>query len=395
MSEWIKTLPENEVEARPSAVLLDIIVLLAKYKRLIIGLPLVFALLAAAITFAMDPSYSSTTKLLPPQQAQSSASALLSQLGGVASIAAGVGGLKNPNDLYVGMLKSRTVADALIAKFDLKQRYETESLERARKRLAEKTAITSGKDGLITIQVEDSDPANAAKIANTYVDELLRLTRVLAVTEASQRRLFFERQLELAKDNLANAEVTLKGALDSRGVISVDAESKAIVETLARLKAQISAKDIQLNSMKAFVTPANPEYQKVAEELASLRSELSKLENGRGASTVSATSGGFENIKLLRDLKYYQMLYELLAKQYEVARLDEAKDPSIIQVLDAAVVAEHPIKPRRLLIVVTASLVGFIVAIFFAFANEAKMRAISAPGGSEKWSLFKSYMSFK
>jgi uncharacterized protein involved in exopolysaccharide biosynthesis len=208
--------------------------------------------------------------------------------------------------------------------------------------------------------------------------------------------MFFERQLELSKDNLVKAEMSLKGALDTRGVISVDSESKAIVETGARLKAQLSAKEIQLNSMKAFVTASNPEYRRVEEELNSLRSELSKLENGRVIPGVDAQpnrdQNGFENIKLLRDVKYYQMLYELLAKQYEVARLDEAKEPSVIQVLDPAIAPERPFKPKRTLIVMLSTLIALVVAVFGAFICEAKDRALLLPGAAIKWNEFKSYM---
>ena len=351
-----------------SVNILDILITLAKNKRLIICIPVVFAVLAGAISFALPNTYRASTKLLPPQQAQSSAAALLSQLGGVAGMAAGVAGLKNPNELYVGMLKSRSVADRLISQFGLKSAYDVDSLEKARKKLEDNTQIRTGKDGLIIIEVDDRDQKRVAALANGYTAELSQLTKTLAVTEASQRRLFFEQQLQKAKDNLANAEMTLKGAMSASGVISVDAESRAILETLARSKALISAKEIQLNSMRAFLTTSHPDYRRAEEELLSLKSEVAKLENGRDAATAqvggdTGEQSGFKNIKLLRDLKYYQMLYELLAKQYEAARLDEAKDPSVIQVLDPAVEPERKIKPVRWLIIVLAGAFGLCVAV--------------------------------
>jgi uncharacterized protein involved in exopolysaccharide biosynthesis len=270
----------------------------------------------------------------------------------------------------------------------------------ARSRLEANTSISAGKDGLITIEVEDKSQKMVSKLANSYVDQLLQLTKVMAVTEASQRRMFFERQLELSKDNLARAEMSLKGALDTRGVISVDSESRAILETVGRLKAQVSAKEIQLSSMRAFVTTSNPDYKRVEEELNSLRAELSKLENGRAGNqavneVTGAKAGGLENIKLLRDLKYYQMLYELLAKQYEVARLDEAKDPSIIQVLDPAIEPERKFKPHRALIVLLSTLVGFFAAISWAFISEAKNKALRSASGVSQWNELKSHLRFK
>jgi uncharacterized protein involved in exopolysaccharide biosynthesis len=231
------------------------------------------------------------------------------------------------------------------------------------------------------------------------VDELIQLTRVLAVTEASQRRVFYEKQLEAAKDNLARAEISLKGALYTRGVISVDSESRGIVETLGRLRAQVSAKEIQLDAMRAFVTKSNPEYKRTEEELNSLKTELSKLENGRSGnsdnSAQGSAAGGFENIQLLRDVKYYQMLYELLAKQYEAARLDEAKNPSVIQVLDSAVEPERKFKPRRSVIVVLSTFGAFLFAVLWAFFSESRKRALASTEGAAQWSEFKSHLRFK
>jgi uncharacterized protein involved in exopolysaccharide biosynthesis len=228
---------------------------------------------------------------------------------------------------------------------------------------------------------------------------LVELSKTLALTEASQRRVFYEGQLEAAKNNLATAEMSLKGALDTRGVISVDSESRAIVETVGRLRAQVSAKEIQLNSMRAFVTESNPSYKQAEEELASLRNELSKLENGRASGSAAGAGavkpGGFENIKLLRDVKYYQMLYELLAKQYEVARLDEAKNPSIVQVLDSAIEPERKSKPHRAIIVILSTLGAFFFAIMWAFVTEARNKALASEQGAVKWQELKSHLRFK
>jgi uncharacterized protein involved in exopolysaccharide biosynthesis len=377
--------------------LFRLLIVLAKYKKLVIGIPLATAIVSCALSFALPNEYKATTKLLPPQQAQSGAAAMLSQLGGAAALAGGLGGLKSPNDLYIGMLKSRTVADNLIAKFNLKSIYDTDSQEKARKKLEDDTAITAGKDGLITVEVENTDKKLVAKIANSYVEQLFALTKVLAVTEAAQRRVFFEQQLEQAKDNLAKSEMSLKSALDAHGVISVDTESRAILETVGRLRAQISAKEIELSSMRAFLTANNPSYRRTEEELLSLRAELSKLENGRPQQSEAQESNrtGLKNIKLLRDVKYNQMLYELLAKQYEIARLDEAKDPSIIQVLDSAVEPERKSKPKRVLIVLTSTLFAALAAVALAFLSEAKQKALLHSDGREQWQELKTHLGLK
>lgn len=370
-----------------------ILIALAKRKKLVLGLPVAAMMLAAIVSMIIPPVYEANTKLLPPQQSQSGAAALLSQIGGMAGAVVGGAGLKNPSEVYVGMLKSRTIADNLIRRFDLKKAYDTESEERARKKLAENTVIASTKDGLITIEVEDENKPRVAKLANAYVEELLKLTKVLAVTEAAQRRLFFERQLEMSKNNLANAEVALKRALDSHGVVSVDSESRALVETTGRLRAQISAKEIELNSMSAFVTTNNPAYRRAQEELNSLRAELARLENGRPATgnepLTTDKQSGLDNIKILRDVKYYQMLYELLAKQYEAARLDEAKDSSVIQVLDPAVEPERRSKPKRSIMVVVTGVCAFMIAALLALFSEFKAAIMREPASAAKWAELK------
>jgi uncharacterized protein involved in exopolysaccharide biosynthesis len=379
----------------------DLLIVLAKHKKAILGFPVLAALIAVGISFALPNVYRASTKLLPPQQAQSGTAALLSQLGGVAGLAAGAAGLKSPNEMYVSMIKSRVVADKLIGKYDLRKEYNLDSLEKTRDKLEENTVVTSGKDGLIIISVDGEDQNLVAKLANSYVSELISLTRVLALTESSQRRLFFERQLELAKNNLATAEVKLKQALDSRGVISVDSESRAIVETVGRLRAQASAKEIQLSSMSAFVTSSNPEYRRVAEELSSLRAELSRLENGRAPDSSPSPdktlekTAGLENIKVLRDVKYYQMLYELLAKQYEAARLDEAKESTIIQVLDPAITPERKFKPKRALIVMLTALAVFLISVVGAFLVEGRKRFLKNAPKSPRISELRSHMRFK
>src|SRR5213076_3323390 len=251
---------------------------------------------------------------LPPQQTQST-SAVLAQLGNLAGLAGGpaAAGLKNPNDLYVGMLKSRAVADNLIQRFDLNRLYDQNYQSLTRKRLEKETTITAGRDGIITIQVDDKDPKRAADLANAYVDELMKLTKVLAVTEASQRRLFFERQLLQVKDNLTTAEVAARQGLQKGGLAQVDAQGRSMIEVTARLRAQISVKEVQIGSMRTFAAEGNPELQRTQEELQALRRELARIEGSSPITGVGKreTSGGsgLDNLGRLRDVKYYEFLY--------------------------------------------------------------------------------------
>jgi len=391
MADMQVTSTQDNTAASGDVTLIDIAIAFGRYKKKILGIPLLVAVVAAGVSMIVPPKFTGKAQLLPPQQAQSGAAALLSQLGGsFGGLAAGAAGLKSPAEMYIGMLRSRTIADKLIKKYDLINVYDVETMEKARRHLADATAISTGKDGLISIEFQDKNKKMVAPLTNDYVSELIGLTKVLAVTEAGQRRIFYEQQLEQARDNLTKAESSLKAGLDSRGVISVDAESQAVMATMGRLRASISAKEIELNSMRAFMTPNHQEYKKVEEELASMRTEISRLEGGNRQGNASEketadTRGGFESIKLLRDVKYYQMLYELLAKQYEVARLDEAKEPSVIQVLDKAEEPERKSGPSRALIVVMSAAAALFLTACGVMAVEWRRRMLATRAGALRW----------
>jgi tyrosine-protein kinase Etk/Wzc len=382
---------------------LDLLIVLAKHKRVVLGVPVAAAIVALAVSLLLPNIYTGTTRILPPQQSASAASALLTQLGGALGGLAGLAGssgVKNPGDLYIGMLKSRTVADNLIARFDLNKVYEQEYQSRTRKVLERNTSITAGiKDGIIVIEFDDKDPRRAAEIANGYVDELIKLTRVLAVTEAGQRRLSFERQLVQAKDNLAAAEIAARQGLEKGGITQVDAQGRGMIEVTSRLRAQISVKEVQLGAMRTFATDRNPELQRTQEELEALKRELSRVEGSSPLAAVGKVgktgNSGLENLSRLRNVKYYEFLYELLAKQYELARIDEGKDATIVQVVDRAIEPDRKSKPFRSLIVLLWTLVALVASILWAFIREAAARAQADPEQSSRLAALRGYLRWK
>ncbi|GAB4173982.1 MAG: Wzz/FepE/Etk N-terminal domain-containing protein [Rhodocyclaceae bacterium] len=371
--------------------LLDLALVLAKHRRLVLGLPLAAALVAAAISLVVTPIYTGTARILPPQQSQSTAAAMLGQLGAVAGLAGAGLGIKNPNDLYVGMLKSRGIADRLIERFRLREAYDADTMDDARKALGKRTTVTSGKDGIITIEAEDEDPKKAAAMANAYVEELDRLNDRLAVTEASQRRLFFEKQLKASKDALAGAEVELRRTQEKTGLIKLDEQGKAIIEAVARLRAEIASREVQLGAMRTFATERNPEYVRLRQELSGMREQLGRLEKSSSTAegdilvpTGKVPEAGLEYVRRLREVKYQEAMFELVAKQYELARLDEAKDVSIIQSLDRAVAPERRTRPKRALITVLSAVVALFVAVLAAFVLEALEKARRDPEGAAR-----------
>jgi uncharacterized protein involved in exopolysaccharide biosynthesis len=357
---------------------LDMFAVLAKYKKLLISLPLLVGLVVLALSFIMPNIYTAKAVLMLPQQGQSGAAAMLGQLGALAGAAGGALGVKNPTDIYIGLLKSRTVSDRLIARFDLQKIYDQKLASYTRKSLASNTLISAGKDGLINIEVDDEEPKRAAAIANAYHEELERLTRTLALGEASQRRLFFEKQLVQAREELAKAEFDLQKTQEKTGVVQLEGQAKAIIEGVAQLRAQIAAKEVQLGAMRTFATGQNPDYLRAQQELSGLRGQLKSREqqSGTNESTLISTSKapqiGLENLRKIREVKYHEAVMEIMAKQFELAKVDEARDSALVQVVDKAIEPDRKSKPKRAIIAIAAFFAALIFAVLLAFFLESK-----------------------
>ncbi|MBI5068805.1 MAG: lipopolysaccharide biosynthesis protein [Deltaproteobacteria bacterium] len=376
--------PNPALPAPPEMVPLDLLIVVGRHKRLVARITIATAALSIVASLLLPRTFTAATRILPPQQGQSTAAALLGQLGGgLAGMASGALGIKNPSDLYIGMLKSQAVADPIIERLGLRELWSTQYFVDARVRLAGSTRFLADKSGIITIEVEARTPALAADIANAYVEQLHRLTGTLAVTEAGQRRIFFERQLQQTKEKLADAEVKLRQAIESGGLVSVDAQGRAAVETVARLRAQISAKEIQIGAMKGYAAAGNPDLQRAERELSSMRQELTRLESGipggEGGASIPGDAKGVANIRLMREVKYQEVMFELLAKQYELARVDEAKEAPVIQVLDKATPPERKSGPKRAVIVIGSTLAGLLAGVVVAFARNALESARQDP----------------
>ena len=398
MTESFPASESHSVEADDQISLFDLLIVLAKRKLLILGLPLVVAIFAVAYSMTMDEVFTANTKILQPQ-AQSGTSAMLAQLGGIASLVGAAGGVKNPNDVYLAMLRSRTLADALTRRFNLLELWKIDAKypSLVYEELEKIAKVSSGKDGIITISVEYKDPKFAAELANAFVDELIKFTGALAVTEGSQRRLFFERQFALAQNNLADAEVAARQALQSGGLLKVDEQGRAMIEATARLRGQITVKEVQIGAMRTFAADLNPDLQLAQREVESMKRELAKIEGTAGGkSPASAVTGqGGESLRLFRDLKYREAVYEFLAKQYELAKIDDARDSSVIQVLDKAIIPDHRSGPKRKMIVLVSVFVAFLTAIFWAVVTELMAKAMSTSRQASHVAELKRHLSWR
>jgi tyrosine-protein kinase Etk/Wzc len=352
----------NDAQVGP----LDLLVVIADNARLLAFIPIFTAAIAIVVAFLMPATYSARTRILPPQQQQNPA-AVLGALSGIAT-AAGFS-IRNQADTYVALIKSRTVADRIVERFSLMSVYGAVLREDARKQLSNATTVALSKDGLITIDVEAQSSRLAADLANAYVEEVSVLSGRLAITEAQQRRVFFEQQLKHVQHELKKAEVALSETGASESVLK--AAPQAVVETLARLKAQVTAQEIKISTMRQFLTGASPEYQLAQRELFSLRAQLSQVERNQPGTGEKRA----EYLNKFRDFKYQETLLELLAKQYELARLDEAREGALIQVVDPGLPPERSSKRHPAVVGLVAGFGAALLTVLFVFARESIRRA--------------------
>lgn len=374
--------------------LLEIVIRLARRKRLILSFTLAVALCGVGLVLLIPNKYVGTTRVLIPQQGQSTAAAMLSQLGGsgLASMAGGALGIKNQTDMYIAMVKSRSVSDAIIARFKLKEKFSSKTMVAARKKLATRVQVGGGKDGIITIDYEDKNAEFAALVANAYVEELDALMRRLAVTEAGRRRSYYERLLSQARGRLTEAEQAYRAIQEKSGLIQPDAQAKATIETIAKLRAEVTAREVKIGSMATFSTESNPEMIRAKREIEELNAQLQSLENSgepRRRGDIVIPTGqvpelAMEVIRRTRDLKYQETLYELLAKQYELARFDEAKDSASIQIIDRAIPMDYKSGPPRSLIVLVLTLLAFALSSAYVLISERLRERGVSPDTAEK-----------
>ena len=385
--------------------LLDVVIVLVRHRWLIAKVAIAIILIGLIVCLVLPVRYTALTAILPPQQGSSAGSALMAQLGSsLGSVAALAGGgslgLKNPNDLQVALLKSRTVEDAMVDRFHLMDLFQAKLRSTARKKLEDAVDIDSGsKDGIIRISVTDRDANRAAAMANGYVEEFKKFSATLAVTEASQRRLFFEQQLKQAKDNLAAAEEDLKRTEQKTGVFQLDAQARASIQLIADLRGQVAAKEAEITALRSFATGENPELQIAQQQLVGLQAEEAKMgAASEGVQNPLIPKGNIpeasvEYVRKYRDVKYYETIFDLLARQYEIAKVDEARQGSVVQIVDKAIVPDRHSSPKRLLIMLGAVVLGLFAGVGWALAREALHRISDNPAERSRIELLKGLIS--
>lgn len=355
---------------------LDLMLELARHARLIVGGGLLAGVLAVGITFLVKPTFTAATVVLPPQGQQSAASAALSSLGALAGLAGGAGGVRNQLDQHVSLLLSTNVADRMIERFKLNEVYDQEFKQDARKQFWINLRVVAGRrDGLITIEVDDRDPKRAAEMAAAMVDEFRRVTTEIAVTDAQQRRVFFEKHMQQARDKLTLAQRDLQSS--GFAAEALKAEPKAAAESFAKLKAEATAAQVRLQGLLGNLTPDAPEVQQQQALLRALNAQVQKAEANSGAGSDSDYVGRY------REFKYQETLFELFSRQFELARVDESREGGLIQVVDAAQVPEKKTKPKRAIVGVVTSLGAGLALVAFVLLR-SRWRTSASPEARAK-----------
>ena len=331
--------------------------------------------IGVVLAFVLPVRFTADTKIMPPKQSQSALSLMMSQIGmGMGALADSAGGglgLKDPNAIYVGLLKSRPVADRLIQRFNLMSLYRAKDMTDARKELEDNTLIESEKSTLLSISVTDRDQKRAAEMANAYAEILYDLTKSVSVSEASRRRLSLEQQLKDAKEKLIAAEVAFQQVQQNKGLVHLDTQSKVIIASLASVRADIAEKEVEFQVLRSYSTEHNPDVQIAKKELAAMQAQASQLEQHSSGAAFSdiglkdIPKAGLDYVRAARELQYQQAFFDVLLKQYEAARLDEAGEGTVIQVVEPAIPPDRKSSPKRALILILFTFLGLFTGCMY------------------------------
>jgi tyrosine-protein kinase Etk/Wzc len=378
----------------PQVGLVDLLTWLGEGKRVIGITTLVAALGSLTMALLATPIFTARTTLLPPgSQQQSGSAAAVAALGSLGSLGGLVG--KTPDDLYVALLKSDSVVRALDERFDLKKHYgvrENETLNRVLPSYAR--VLSDKKSGVIAVEIDDKDPKFAADLANAYPSELNKLLGRLAVSEAQQRRVFYEQQLKDTKEHLIKAEQDLRQVQEKSGVIVLDKQAEALIGGAAQLRALIAEREVQLKVLRTSATEQNPDVQRLNSELQALRGELARMESkqdGTAGSTVDIPVGkipaaAIDYVRARRELKLQETLLEGIVRQYEIAKLDEAKEGTSLQQIDKAIPPDYKAKPSRALMLLGGTLFGLLAAsVFVVWRRYREFVRTNDPEGAAAW----------
>lgn len=402
--ESVAQMPQEPALVEPKFHPLDVILSLLRYKRWLVICPLIAAVIAFAFVSTQLPRYSAMARLLPPKTKPNTAT-MLSQTGSLAG--AGVGGVlegqKPVVDMYLAILQSRAAAEFMDSNFDLRKRWGVSSIESVYGRLSSMSKIAPSPNGIINIEIEDSDPVWAARLANGYADALQYITQGLAVNEASKRRVFYEQQMNVSLQQLTVAQMSLRKIQQETGVLNLDPQIQMAIQESNRLRTAIASKETELASMEAFATERNADYLRLQHEIDALKNQLEQWRRPVKASddvALQASEGllpeiSMEYVKHVREVKNLELVYELFLKELQLTRIDQVKDATTVELLDKAIPPSTPSYPKKKRTIAIASLIGFLIAMVsiliyeltvVALKNEVNMSRVRMIREALRWS---------
>ena len=371
-------------------------------KRLILSVTVLAAAVAIVVGLLLPKTYTARATLLAPgSQQQSGSASALAALGSLGGLVGGSAG-KTPDELYVALLKSDSVQRALADRFDLKTRYGVPNYEALRKTMPSYIRVASDKkSGLITVEVDDKEPRFAAELANAHAGEIAKVLGRLAISEAQLRRVFFEGQLNDTKEQLIKAEQDLRAVQEKSGVIVLDKQAEALIAGAAQVRALIAEREVQLKVLRTSATEQNPAVMRMNSELRALRSELARMESTQGGTAGSAVDMpvgklpevAIDYVRARREVKLQETLLETMIRQYEAAKLDEAKEGPNLQKVDVALPPDHKSKPSVAMITLATTLLALLATSSFVFMRRyrAWSRALSPELDAERAALAKAW----
>ncbi|MCP1121490.1 GumC family protein [Robbsia andropogonis] len=370
----------------------EFLVIAGEQKRTLIGSVIITVVIGILVGLLLPPTYQAKSSLMPPQQTPGS-SATLGGLGAAGALDSMIG-IKTPDEMYVALLRSNVVADGLIERFHLKERYKEKYTSDVRKILQKEVRFTSDKkSGFISIEVKEKSAKFAAELANGYVDQLKDIVNKLAVTEAQRRRIFFARQINETKQKLDNAEEAFDFARRNSGILSLDGSVEETIRTVATLRANVADIDVQLRTMSAYATDSNPAVIQLKIKKNALQKQLDKLEFGNSDRSEKNDDQGLTNARLFREIKYQQAVLQQLNTQLNLAQVDEAREGPLVQQVDVAEIPQRKSFPRWSIVLPVSIIFGIVVGIFLIFSRNMWKTNIKMSGKGvalkAAWSLSK------
>ena len=391
----------------PDPNLLDLMIALGQERWTLIVVTFLAALMGVVVSLNTPPTYVSRASIMPSQQSGGAGGGLanlgsLSGLAGLGSISSLASGIKTSDEMYIALMRSQSVQSALIEQFKLKERYGARNTEEARQALNSTVAIVSDKkSGILFIDAQDKDPEFAAQLANAQVKELNVILSRLAVTEAQQRRVYYEQQIVKTQIKIPQLQLEFKEAQKSAGL-----EVASLLSEAGTLPGQIAAKELQLQVLSRFATSQNPDLKRLAVEISALRAQMARYEFNKTQSKINERSD-LEQLKesnktnfvqkatqAYNTLKIQEALLDGYVKQLEIAKVDEAKEGPTVQVVDVAMAPEMRSKPERKKMVIAHAVTGLILAFVLAVFRALLRYIQSTPEGLQRWSQLKRAWGF-